>query len=63
MGGNVDFSRESDLVVLGDCDRWAAVGWLGTVLSSRTVERLCGAVPGWQQLLDRVEVNTLEHIT
>jgi len=49
MGGNVDFSRESDLVVLGDCDR--------------TVERLCGAVPGWQQLLDRVEVNTLEHIT
>ena len=59
----MDFSRESDLVVLGDCDRCAAVGWLEAVLRCRTVERLCGAVPSWQQLLDRVEVNTLEHIT
>jgi len=45
MGGNVDFSRESDLVMLGDCDK--------------SVEHLSDDI-GWRQDLDQIQVTSLE---
>ena len=45
LAANVDFSRDSDLVMLGDCDK--------------TVTRLCDHL-GWRQELDTVQVTTLE---
>jgi len=45
MGGNVDFSRDSDLVMLGDCDK--------------SVAHLCDDL-GWRQDLDLIQVTSLE---
>ena len=48
MAANVDFSRSSDMVLLGDCDK--------------TVQSVCSRL-GWKDDLDKVEVNNLEDIS
>ena len=45
---NVDFSRNSDLLLLGDSDK--------------TVEGICNKLE-WKELLENIEVNNLEHIS
>ena len=45
LGTNVDFTRHSDLVMLGDCDE--------------SVVRMCDQL-GWRRDLDQVEVTSLE---
>lgn len=45
MGANVDFSRESDLVMLGDCDK--------------SVSRVCDDI-GWSEDLNAIQVTSLE---
>lgn len=48
LAANVDFTRTSDLVILGDCDQ--------------TVENIC-IKNDWKEELDRIEVNNLEDLT
>lgn len=47
MVANVDFSRESDLIMLEDCDS--------------CVTRICRSV-GWEEDLNRIEIQTLESL-
>lgn len=48
MTANVDFTRSSDLLLLGDCDK--------------TVSSICDKL-GWKEGLDKVEVQNLEDIS
>jgi len=48
MAANVDFSRGSDMVLLGDCDK--------------TVKNVCDKL-GWQEDLEKIEVQNLEDIS
>jgi len=48
MAANVDFSRGSDMVMLGDCDK--------------TVKNVCDKL-GWQEDLEKIEVQNLEDIS
>ena len=48
LAANVDFSRSSDMVLLGDCDK--------------TVQGICNKLD-WKEELDQVEVNNLEDIS
>ena len=48
LAANVDFSRTSDMVLLGDCDK--------------TVQSISNKL-GWKEELDKVEVNNLEDIS
>ena len=48
MAANVDFSRGSDMVMLGDCDK--------------TVQNVCDKL-GWKEDLEKIEVQNLEDIS
>ena len=48
MAANVDFSRGSDMVMLGDCDK--------------TVKNVCDKL-GWLGDMDKIEVQNLEDIS
>eukprot|EP00092_Neocalanus_flemingeri_P074096 GFUD01091564.1.p1 GENE.GFUD01091564.1~~GFUD01091564.1.p1 ORF type:complete len:302 (-),score=92.77 GFUD01091564.1:160-1065(-) len=48
LAANVDFTRSSDMVMLGDCDQ--------------TVQGICNKLD-WKEQLDKVEVNNLEDIS
>ena len=48
MTANVDFTRSSDMLLLGDCDK--------------TVNSICDKL-GWKEGLDKVEVQNLEDIS
>jgi len=49
MGANVNFSRASDLVLLGDCDK--------------QVEEVCDHIEGWKDQLSNIQVRSLDTLT